>query len=144
MKASDCMSRDVEIVSPKETIMDAACIMRAAETGFLPVGENDRLIGTLTDRDIVVRGIAEKKNADSLVSDVMTTELVYCFEDDDLDDVAAKMSDNQVRRLPVLNRQKRLVGVISLGDIAKASDDDGVRAGETLSGVSEAGGRHSH
>jgi CBS domain-containing protein len=120
-------------------------MMQSSEVGFLPVGENGKLVGTLTDRDMVVRGIANNRGPDTEIREVMTRELIYCFDDEELDDAAAKMSDNQIRRLPVLSRDKKLIGVITLGDIAQATDDeDGNRSGETLSNVTEAGGRHAH
>jgi CBS domain-containing protein len=144
MKVSECMTTGVQVVNPQETIAEAARMMESNEVGFMPVGENGRLVGTLTDRDMVVRGLAHNRGPETQVREVMTSEVLYCFDDEDLDDAAAKMSDNQVRRLPVLNREKKLIGVITLGDIAQATDDDGVRSGETLGNVTEAGGKHAH
>jgi CBS domain-containing protein len=144
MKVSECMTPGVQVVNPQETIAQAARMMRDSEVGFLPVGEDNRLVGILTDRDVVIRAVAHEKGPDTRVRDVMSKELLFCYDDEELDDAAAKMSDSQVRRLPVLNREKRLIGVISLGDIAQATDDDGTRSGETLSKVTEMGGRHAH
>jgi CBS domain-containing protein len=144
MKVSESMTAGVEVVSPQEPIAQAARTMRDKEVGFLPVLENGKLVGIVTDRDMVIRGVARDLRPDAPVRDVMSRELLYCFDDEDLDDAAAKMSDNQVRRLPVLTRDMTLIGVITLGDIAQASDDDGLRAGETLSKVTEAGGMHAH
>jgi CBS domain-containing protein len=144
MKVSETMTAGVEVVSPQEPIAQAARTMRDKEVGFLPVLENGKLVGIVTDRDMVIRGVARDLRPDAPVRDVMSRELLYCFDDEDLDDAAAKMSDNQVRRLPVLTRDMTLIGVITLGDIAQASDDDGLRAGETLSKVTEAGGMHAH
>jgi CBS domain-containing protein len=144
MKVSECMTPRAQVIGPHEPIANAARMMRDTEVGFLPIGENDQLVGILTDRDIVIRGVALDRGPDTPVREVMSKELLYCFDDDSLDDAAAKMSDAQVRRLPVLNREKRLIGVITLGDIAQATDDDGMRAGETLTKVTEAGGRHAH
>jgi CBS domain-containing protein len=143
MNIETCMSKDVRIASPAQSIRDAARMMKAIDAGFLPVGENNRLVGTVTDRDIAVRGVAEGKGPDTPVRDVMTGEVLYCFEDEDLDAVATKMGNLQVRRLPVLNREKRLVGIISLGDISQADDDDGARCcAAALSGISTPGGQH--
>jgi CBS domain-containing protein len=137
------MSTEARIASPTQSIRDAARMMKEIDAGFLPVGENNRLIGTVTDRDIAVRGVAQGKGPETPVRDVMTEEVLYCFEDETLDAVSIKMGDLQVRRLPVLNRDKRLVGVISLGDISQADDDDGARCcAAALSGVSTPGGQH--
>src|SRR3954467_1234113 len=120
MKVSDVMSRDVQLATPKQSIRDAAKIMAKIDAGILPVGENDRLVGIITDRDIAVRAVAAGKGPETPVRDVMSTEQVmYCFEDDDVDDVARNMGDVKVRRLPVMDRNKRLVGIISLGDLAQ-------------------------
>jgi CBS domain-containing protein len=136
------MSAEVRIASPQETIQTAARLMKEVDAGALPVGENDRLVGMITDRDIALRAVAEGKNFNTPVREVMTPEIQYVFEDDDLNDASSKMSDLKVRRLPVLNREKRLVGILSLGDISKSSDvSHGARA---LSGVSAPGGPHTH
>jgi CBS domain-containing protein len=137
------MSKNVRIASPAQSIRDAARMMKEIDAGFLPVGENNRLVGTVTDRDIAVRGVAQGKGPETPVRDVMTEEVLYCFEDEDLDSVSTKMGSLQVRRLPVLNRDKRLVGIISLGDISQADDGDGARCcAAALSGVSTPGGQH--
>jgi CBS domain-containing protein len=143
MNIETCMSKDVRIASPTQSIRDAARMMKEIDAGFLPVGENNRLVGTVTDRDIAVRGVAEGKGPDTAVRDVMTGEVLYCFEDETLDAVSTKMGNLQVRRLPVLNRDKRLVGVISLGDISQADDVDRARCcAAALSGISTPGGQH--
>jgi CBS domain-containing protein len=116
--------------------------MRDIEAGFLPVGENDRLIGVITDRDIAVRAIAEGKGPETAIRDIMSEELIYCFDDEDISDVSDKMADQQIRRLPVINRDKRLVGIVSLGDIAQSDPDHGSASAEALSGVSRPGGKH--
>jgi len=142
MKVSEVMTRDVKLVSPGDSICDAAKMMAECDAGALPVGENDRLVGVITDRDIAIRAIAENLGPDTPVRDVMTPQVLYCFEDETLEHVAENMGEQKVRRLPVLNREKRLVGIISLGDIAcsrETSDD----AQTALSGVSRAGGQHS-
>jgi len=141
MKVREAMTRDVRIASPDETIRDAAKAMAALDAGVLPVGENDRLVGMITDRDMAVRAIAQGKGPDTKIREVMTTEVKYCFEDEELDHVAANMADIRVRRLPVMNREKRLVGIVSLGDVAKTGG--GGAAGVAVTGVSRPGGPHS-
>jgi CBS domain-containing protein len=142
MNVSSCMSTDVRITSPNETIRDAARAMKDLDAGVLPVGENDRLVGMITDRDIAVRAVAEGKGPDTAVKDVMSREVLYCFDDESLADVASQMRELQVRRMVVLTRDKRMCGIISLGDIAR-TEDDPQRTAFTLSGVSEPGGQHS-
>jgi CBS domain-containing protein len=135
------MSRDVRVTGPQDTIRDAAKIMAEFDIGALPVADQDRLIGMITDRDIVVRGVAQGCGVDATVADVMSPEVLYCFEDEELEDVSQNMGDVQVRRLPVINREKRLVGIISLGDLARSENP--TKVGETVSQVSEPGGLHS-
>jgi len=115
--------------------------MAELDTGIMPVREGDRLVGMITDRDIAVRAVAQGRGPDTSVRDVMTDDVKYCYEDDDTDDVARNMADIQVRRLPVLTRDKRLVGIISLGDMA-VTEKSG-RAGEAVAGISQPGGQHS-
>jgi CBS domain-containing protein len=141
MKVSDAMTRDVRLANPEETIQHAARVMAGLDAGVLPVADNDRLVGMITDRDIAIRGIAEGKGPDAKVRDVMTAEVKFCFDDQDVEEVTRNMGDIQVRRLPVVNRDKRLVGILSLGDIAVASVDG--PAGEALSGISRPGGKHT-
>lgn len=118
MLVQEIMSRDVEIASPDDTIQTAAKIMADINAGALPVGENDRLIGMITDRDIAVRAVAEGRAPDHCtVREVMSPELHYVFADDDAAQAARRMHELQVRRLPVMNRQKRLVGILSLTDL---------------------------
>ncbi|HEY2864683.1 MAG TPA: CBS domain-containing protein [Casimicrobiaceae bacterium] len=140
MKVSDIMTRDVHLLSPDQTIREAAGVMADIDAGALPVGENDRLVGMLTDRDIVVRAVARGKSADTKVAEVMSKEMLYCFDSDGIDEVARNMAKAQVRRLPVLNRAKRLVGIVSLGDLAR--NDDPTTIGRTVSKVSTPGGKH--
>jgi len=118
MQVSEAMTNDVKIANPNQSIRDAARLMAQIDAGVLPVGENDRLVGMITDRDIAVRCIAEGKGPDANVSDAMTEEVKYCFDDEDVSHVCANMSKIQVRRLPVMDRNKRLVGIVSLGDLA--------------------------
>jgi CBS domain-containing protein len=141
MRVSEAMTRDVRVANPGQTIRDVAKIMAEIDAGSMPVGENDRLVGIITDRDIAIRAVAAGKGPDTPVRDVMSKEVKYCFEDEDLDHVAKNMGDIQVRRLPVVNRDKRLVGIVSLGDIAQTEDAE--TTGETVAKVSEPGGQHS-
>jgi len=141
MLVSEAMSSDVKMASPDQSIRDAARMMAELDAGVLPVGENDKLVGMITDRDIAVRAVAAGKPPTTKVREVMSSEVKYCFEDDDLDDVAENMADIKVRRLPVLNREKRLVGIVSLGDIALF--DGAGSAGSALCVISEPGGDHS-
>lgn len=140
MKVSDIMSRDVKIASPQQTLADVAKRMADDEIGFMPVGEDDRLVGTITDRDLVVRGLADGLGGDAKVREVMTRDVKYCFEDEDIDDVASNMGRVQVRRLPVVNRDKRLTGVVSLGDAALV---EAAAAGAGLKKVARPGGQHA-
>jgi CBS domain-containing protein len=141
MKVRDCMTRDVELVDPATTVQAAAEAMAKADAGALPVGENDRLVGMITDRDIAIRAIAAGKGLDCRVGDVMSTDVRYCFDDDDIADVLRDMGAEQVRRMPVISREKRLVGIISLGDIALHGAAN--QAGAALSGIVRPGGEHS-
>lgn len=134
MRVSEVMTPNVQLAAPDQSIMDAAKMMAEGDCGALPVGENDRLVGMVTDRDIVVRALAQGKT-DASIRDVMTDSIEYCFEDDDIDDVASRMGDRQVRRMAVLNSDKRLVGILSLGDIASAGADH--PASDALAGISE-------
>jgi CBS domain-containing protein len=124
MRVYDAMCEDIEVVTPDITLQEAAEIMRDCECGYLPIGENDRLVGAVTDRDIVVRGLAKGLDPeDTTVEEIMTERIVYCYEDDNLRDAAEQMKREQVRRLVVLDGNKRMVGVLSVGDIARACGD---------------------
>ncbi|MDQ6916616.1 MAG: CBS domain-containing protein [Pseudomonadota bacterium] len=140
MKVSEIMTHNVRLLNPNQSIREAATLMAQIDAGALPVGENDRLIGMLTDRDIVVRAVAHGKPANTKVGEVMSKEILYCRDTDDIDDVARNMGKAQVRRLPVVNHEKRLVGIVSLGDLAR--NDDPATVGRTVSSVSTPGGRH--
>jgi len=135
------MSRNVKLASPDDTLQEAAMMMAELDAGALPVGENDRLVGMITDRDIAIRAVGEGRSPDTSIRDVMSKEVLYCYEDEDLDDVAGKMADVKVRRLPVLDRDKRLVGIVSLGDLAL--HDDSKTTGRTVANISKPGGAHS-
>jgi CBS domain-containing protein len=118
------MTLDVEAIRPNDTLRTAAKMMADLDAGILPVGENDRLVGMITDRDITVRAVAEGRDPDkTTVRDTMTDEVRYCFADESPEEVARKMSAWQVRRLPVLSRDKRLVGIVALGDLVIGAED---------------------
>ena len=132
----DLMSRDVKVIDPDMTIAEAAQRMRDGDFGMLPVGEDDRMIGTISDRDIAIRAIAEGKDADTKVREVMTEGIAWAYEDDSVEKAALIMSERQVRRLPVVNRDKRLVGIVALGDFAVESSE--IRpAAEALAKISQ-------
>lgn len=141
MKISECMSRDVQVATPNETLQQAARTMADIDAGFLPVGEGDKLVGTVTDRDIAARGVAKGLTPDARVRDVMTEEVLYCFEDQDGEEVLANMADQQIRRLPVVDRNKRLVGVVSISDLAESGEEE--RAGEALREIAQPSPLHS-
>ena len=141
MKVKQAMTSEVRVASPEQTIREAAQLMAELDAGALPVAENDRLVGMITDRDIAVRAVAEGLPADTPISEIMSHEVLYCFEDQQLDDVARNMGQVQVRRLPVVNREKRLVGIVSFADLARSEQPTTV--GRAVSHVSEPGGKHS-
>lgn len=141
MQVREIMSTAVDLIDPSTTVAEAAQLMSEDDVGALPIGENDRLVGMLTDRDIVLRGIAAGKDVKSATArEVMSPGILYCFEDQDVEDAAKVMSAKKVRRLAVLNRDKRLVGLVSLGDISTASGR--LVAGETLEAVSRPAAAH--
>ena len=125
MKVCDAMTVEVQLCTPEDTLRDAAEAMMALDVGLLPITDDERLVGMITDRDIVVRGIAMGRGPDALVREVMTKDVKYCFEDQELAEVARNMGEIQVRRLPVVNRDKQLVGIIALGDIVRSVPGDG-------------------
>ena len=124
MQVREAMTRDVQIASPSQSIQQVARLMFDLDAGFLPVGENDRLIGAITDRDIAVRGIAKGKGPKTAVRDVMTNDIHCCREDDDLAKALRHMEELKIRRLPVINKSKRMVGMLSLGDISHMAPSD--------------------
>jgi CBS domain-containing protein len=141
-KVADVMSKDVKLASPEDTVQQAARAMSEQDTGVLPVGENDRLVGMVTDRDLAVRAAAAGKDpAKTKLREVMSGEPRYVFEDESVEDAAASMAEQQVQRMPVLNRDKRLVGIVSVGDLAREAG--GGVAGQALSGISRPGGQHT-
>ena len=134
MQVQEVMSHDVVVVSPWESLKTAARRMADLDVGALPVGDEGQLVGMVTDRDMVIRGLAIGKGPAAKVGDVMTPDVKYCFHDQELDEIAANMADIQVRRLPVVDRDKQLVGILALSDIATC--EDGGQAAQALSGIS--------
>jgi CBS domain-containing protein len=132
MRVSDVMSREVTTARSSETLREVADRMAAGDLGFLPVVDDEGLIGTVTDRDLVVRGLAKGLDGTAQLRAVMTDGVLYCFEDEDLEHVVQNMGDIQVRRLPVVDREKRLVGIVSLAD---AVQDDPETVGIAMSGI---------
>jgi CBS domain-containing protein len=143
MRVAEIMTRDVHLANPGQKLHEVAAEMEKHDIGALPVGENDRLVGMITDRDIAVRGISHGLGPDAPVRDVMSRNVRYCYEDDDIEDLAQNMADEQIRRMPVLNDDKRLVGIISLGDLAVSqSGQTNGHAEVALAGISQTGGLH--
>ena len=140
MKVSEVMTREVQTIRPDQSVQEAASFMLSADAGSIPVAEGDRLIGMITDRDIAVRGVAKGHGPDTAVRDLMTDDLVVVRIDDDIEDAAEKMSSAQVRRLPVIDEEERLCGIVSLGDLSREADQD--CADRALEGVSQPGGEH--
>jgi CBS domain-containing protein len=141
-KVADVMSKDVKLASPEDTVQQAARVMSEQDTGVLPVGEDDRLVGMVTDRDIAVRAAAAGKDpSKTKLREVMSGEPRYVFEDEPVAKAAASMAEQQVQRMPVLNRDKRLVGIVSVGDLAR--DAGGGTAGQALAGIARPGGQHN-
>jgi len=135
MLICEAMTRDVRTVRPDQSIQEAARLMSECDFGSLPVSENDRLVGMVTDRDIAVRAVAAGKLPDAQVREIMSEDVKYCFEDEEIDSVAANMADVQLHRLVVLNKDKRLVGIVALADIAQC--EGVVPAGTAVCGISE-------
>jgi len=136
MKVSEIMTTNVECISPDAGMTEIANRMKILDVGFLAICENDRLIGTITDRDIVIRGIASGKNLDTLKArGIMSDDVFWCYEDDAIKDVAGKMREKNVRRMVILTRDKRLAGVVSIGDISKVEEKE---SGKTLRDITEA------
>ena len=140
MKVSEVMTREVQTVSPDQPAQDAASFMLQANAGAIPVIDGERLIGMITDRDIAVRGVAKGCGPDTPVRELMSNDIVCAQEDDNVEDVATKMSEAQVRRLPVIDQDQRLCGIVSLGDLARETNSES--AHEALEGVSQPGGQH--
>ena len=140
MKVRDVMTSDVQTIRPDQTAQDAASFMLNADAGSIPVTDGGRLVGMITDRDIAVRGIAKGNGPDTPVSELMSSDVICARDDDDIADAASRMSEAQVRRLPVVDQNEQLCGIVSLGDLSREADSD--CASEALEGVSQPGGRH--
>jgi CBS domain-containing protein len=141
MEVKEVMTSNVRLATPDQSISESARIMAECDSGVVPVYEADRLVGMVTDRDIVVRAVANNLAPSTPVREVMSQEVLYCYEDDDIEQVAQNMAKNQVRRLPVLNRDKRLVGIVSIGDLSKSVRPHAT--GEAIAEISRTGGQHS-
>jgi CBS domain-containing protein len=139
MKIRDVMTRTAQLTSPDDTLRHAAQMMKECDCGVLPVAEGDRLVGMITDRDIAVRGIADGKGPDAKVRDAMTDEVMYCFDDDGIQQVCQNMAEIQVRRLPDVNRNKQLVGIVSLSDLAKKE----ANSAKALRGIARPSEQHN-
>ena len=140
MKIKDVMTDDVVVAAPDQTIADAARMMARCDAGALPVGQEDRLVGMITDRDIALRAVARDLPPDTPVRECMSKEVLYCFQDEDVEHVAENMGEQKVRRLPVLDREKRLVGIVSIGDLALHSKPK--TSGQAIAAISQPGGAH--
>jgi CBS domain-containing protein len=140
MRVSDVMSTDVETVRPDQMVRDAARFMLQADAGSIPVTEGNRLVGMITDRDIAVRGVALGYGPETPVSELMTSGIVSAHADELIEEAARKMGEAQVRRLPVIDHDQRLVGIVSLGDLARETDEE--TASQALEGVSAEGEQH--
>lgn len=141
MKVSDVMTKNVVLAKPDQSICEAAEMMAQCDAGALPVGENDKMVGVITDRDIAIRAVAKKLPLETKVRDIMTPQVLYCYDDEDTNHVLQNMSDNKVRRLPVVNRQKRLVGIVSFGDVSQS--ESARKVGDAIAQISKPGGEHS-
>ncbi|MFB9068756.1 CBS domain-containing protein [Pseudofulvimonas gallinarii] len=133
MKVRDVMSRDVKTIPATGTLHEVAVLMKQNDIGSVPVAEQNRLVGMVTDRDLVIRALAEQLPSDTPVRTIMTDKVMYCFDDQDLADAVRNMAEFEVRRLPVVDREKLLVGVLSLSNVASGDDDE--LSGELLDGV---------
>jgi CBS domain-containing protein len=137
---SQIMQRDVRVVKPSSTVEQVAREMKSLDVGSLPVCDGQKLLGMVTDRDIAIRSVADARDPKkTLVSDIMSTDLVWCFEDASAQEVASKMADHQVRRIPIVDRQKKLVGIVAMADLATSRHDPDIKA-DAIEGVSEGTG----
>ena len=140
-KISEVMTTEVETIGADESARQAANFMLRADTGSIPVMDGETLIGMITDRDIAVRGVAHGHGPDTPVRELMTDEVICVRQDENVADVAAKMSEAQVRRVPVIDQDDRLCGIVSLGDLSRETESDA--ASQALEGVSRPGGLHN-
>lgn len=141
MKVRECMTETVRTVYPSMTLRQAAQLMAELDSGALPVRDREQLIGMISDRDIAVRAVAQGLGPNTPVSEAMTHDVKYCYEDEDIEHVAHNMGEIQVRRLPVISRDKRLVGIVALSDLAAGATPRVI--GRTLDSISRPGGSHS-
>ncbi|MCW2285354.1 CBS domain-containing protein [Rhodoblastus acidophilus] len=141
MRVCETMTRDVQVAQADDTIARAAELMAAHDAGVLPVRDNGRLVGIITDRDIAVRAVAARKGPETPIREVMSRDVTFCFEDQDIETVARAMGEVQLRRLPVMDRGKRLVGIVSIGDVAVVAPE--AAAGGALIGICRPGGAHN-
>ena len=139
MQIRDVMTRNAQLIDRDDTIQHAAKLMAECDCGVLPVADGDRLVGMITDRDLAIRILAEGKGPHAKVRDAMTSEVKYCFEDEDTEHVAENMADIQVRRLPVMDRNKRLVGIVSVSDLARKEPQQGT----VLAGIAQPSDQHN-
>ena len=140
MKISEVMTTEVETITAEQTAREAASFMLRADAGSIPVCDGDKVIGMITDRDIAVRGVAEGRGPDTPISELMSDGIICAHEDDDVQAVARRMSEEQVRRLPVIDSEEQLVGIVSIGDLTR--ETAGEAAQQALEGVSAPGGQH--
>ena len=136
MQIKDVMTTDVKTLTPDQSIREAASLMADIDSGALLINAGDRLIGMVTDRDIAIRAVAKGLDCDTPIREVMSNTIRYCFDDESVQDVAQNMAENEMRRMPVLNREKRLVGVVSLGNIASCHNQQ--TSDTVLQGVARA------
>ncbi len=141
MLVGERMAAKVRIIHPDDTLEHAARAMAEMDADVLPVGENDRLVGMITDRDVAIRCIAQGLPPDTRVRDVMSTGVLYCFDDDDVEDVLDNMAETRMRCMAVLNRDKRLIGIITVGGLAGNGVD--TQVGEALGEIAPPSGRRS-
>jgi CBS domain-containing protein len=136
MQIKEVMTRDVEVIRPDDSIQEAARKMKDLDVGAIPVCDGERLVGMITDRDITIRATAEGRDpSDTTAQETMTSEIYYCFENQNIEDAALLMMEKQIRRLPILDDNKKLVGIVSLGDVAEDIEDNEI-AGATLEEIS--------
>ena len=136
MKVREIMTSNVECLAPEASLKEIAQEMKSLDVGFIPICENDRLVGTVTDRDIVIRHVADGRDVNTTqVREIMSREIIYAFEEDDVKTVAERMREKDVRRILILDENKRLVGVVSIGDISKVEEKV---SGKTLHDIAEA------
>jgi len=140
MRVGECMSTNVELCHPDDTLQYVAGKMASLDCGAVPITDGDKLVGVITDRDIAIRAVAQGQGPDTLAGDMMSPEILYCYEDQNVDEVSVNMAEMKVRRLPVLDRAKKLVGIVSLGDLSKSEGRTTMSAFQV---ISEQGGPHS-